>query len=396
MARRLEGRRRKRGKWQAYVDTPAGQITKTFAIDTPHEEIDAWRAEQAGKHPGPVAVPDSFAADVQTYLSRVAAKATINQIAAHLELWLDALGRQRSRRSITATEIDRVLQGWLKDPPPARPEGSRGRRPKGDRLSLETVRKRRTSLKSFFDKMNGAGGTNPVDDTSLPAPAALGAPRSIDVAAVECALACMTDDRSVKRGADPEPSRAKIIARVMAYTGIPPAMLKKIRATDFAWTAGTIRLEARRKTGVEARTLTLLPDALAAFRAFHAVDLYGHDFAVQSVNRAFQKGVRQAGGDPAVTSLYALRHSFLTWLYATTGDEATVARFAMHAPGSPITSRYTLGAHDAVNRAATAALQRTLIEARRQALKPAPKINNLQARRKPILPANPARRRKVG
>jgi hypothetical protein len=68
----------------------------------------------------------------------------------------------------------------------------------------------------------------------------------------------------------------------------------------------------------------------------------------------------------------------------------------MHAPGSPITSRYTLGAHDAVNRAATAALQRTLIEARRQALKPAPKINNLQARRKPILPANPARRRKVG
>src|SRR4029077_20589242 len=95
-----------------------------------------------------------------------------------------------------------------------------------------TIRKRRTTLQSFFSRQKGKRGYNPVRDTTVPDVGDWQEDRSLDYAAIERSLDAMTTYRSVKRGAPLELSRSKVIARVLAYTGIPPALLKQITPHD--------------------------------------------------------------------------------------------------------------------------------------------------------------------
>ncbi len=314
-----------------------------------------WRTEQLGKYGSTRAAAGSFSADVETYLGRVSAMPTYQQRAAHLALWAKELGRDRPRHSITAEDIDRVLQRWLETLTPA------------------TVRKRRTALQSFFVRLDGkkAKVPNPVkasDNPKEPKPEA----RSIDYLLIAAAIAAMPDQRDTKKGLPPRVSLSKIRARVLAYTGIPPGILKQVRPTDLQLTAGTLRVVPRHKgAGVEARTLPLISEGLDAFKAFHAAHAYG-PFATESLNRSFKRGCAKAGIDPKAVHLYDLRHSFLTELYRVKQDLATVARFGLHAEGSRVTARYAKGANQAVDVAAAAALGQALATARQLSLKLAP------------------------
>jgi integrase len=363
MPRQLKGIRRRRNAWRAFVNVKGKVYTKTFPLTTPIEEMSGWREMQQKQFGGTQAVGRSFTEDIAWYLTHQRSMPTYAQRVAHLALWAQALGRDRRTDSITETEIDLILQGWL----------TAG-------LANGTVRKRRTALQSFFVKLNGAGGTNPVKGTRNPKPPKPEA-RALDYLVIERILAAMPIYRDVAKGTARQPSHSTIRARVMAYTGLPPGILATIVPDDLSFSAATVHVVPRGKgAGIEARTLSLTPEALAAFKDFHAANAYG-DFAIESLNRAFKRAVKKIGLNPRTVHLYDLRHSFLTQLYRTTGDEATVARLGLHAEGSPITKRYTMGAHRDVDEAAVAAFSATLATKRQEALKPAIRQTTGSARR---------------
>lgn len=378
MGRRLVGRRRRGNKWTAYVDTPAGQITKTFAIDTPQDEIDAWRADQIKTHGLQVPAAESLAAAVATYERRRASLPTLKQRLAHLAIWRHELGGARSLRSVTSGEIETILESWA-----------------AAGLAPATVKKRRTALQSLFVALFGKRGFNPVRATPIPKEPKAEA-RQIPRDAIERAIAAMPRYRSTKPGAPPVLSLAPLRAQVLATTGLPPGLLKRVQPHDLVLVAPcSVRVGGRHKGGgVEARTIPLTAAGADAFRAFHAAQAYG-PFATQSLNRAFQKGCKAAGLDPRAVHLYDLRHSFLTDLYRATRDLATVARFALHAADSKMTARYAQGANRDVDQAAAAALDATWQTSRRGALKTAPKPVRARSKPRSILSRKPVKRRKL-
>jgi len=353
MRRALVGIRRRRNGWRVEVRVRGRLHRKQFPLATPVPEMRAWREQQIAAHGGLRATGGTFQADIDTYLSRVASMPTYAQRAAHLALWAQQLGRDRPRRSITDTEIDAVLQTWL------------------ETASAGTVRKRRTALQSLFVKLDGKQAPNPVKASTNPKPPKLEA-RGLDYLTIARLIAAMPARWSAKPGRDRGPSLARVVVTVLAYTGIPPGLLRAVTPTDLQLTAGTVRVKARRKGhGAAARTLPLTVEGLAAFKAFHAVNAYGR-FSIGPLNVAFKRAAARIGLEPGSVHLYDLRHSFGMELYRVTRDLATVARFLGHAPGSVVTARYAQGANAAVDTAAAQAFSQALATQRQLALKPAP------------------------
>jgi len=350
MPRKLTGIRRKRDRWQAYVRVGGQLHTKTFSLTEPVAKMQAWRDLQKTQHGKPETEAGSFAAQVQAFLAQNQSKATNWQAMAHLALWTAALGRDRAPLSITKDEINTVLDDWLRT------------------LGPGTVRKRRMWLRQFFVFVTGVDG-GPCQKALNPKPPKPGA-RGIDYLVIEKALASMPDQRVGKAGGTT--SLSKLRARVMAYTGLPPALLQKVTADDLNFQAGTLYIHGRAKgEGVEARELRLTPEGLGAFKDFHAANAYG-GFNVKSLNQSVKRAFRRVGYTRSMR-LYDLRHSFLTQLYRITRDTATVGRLGMHAEGSPITARYTQGANEEVDAAAVAAFSTVLAARRQGAIKPVPK-----------------------
>lgn len=370
MARKLTGIRRKRGKWQAFIRVHSTLHTKTFELATSLETMRAWRDEQKRRYGTVVAAPGgSFADDIVKYVARHATMPTLAQRAVHLELWARELGRDRTSESITGDEIIAVMNRWARTPTVVG-KGRRGRPSATEGLSPATRRKRRTALQSFFAAMNGPGGYNPVKQVPIPESPKPEA-RHLDFGTIARIVAQMPGERSVKPGAPRVISLAGIRVQVLAHTGIPPGLLQKIGPSDLVLVgAGAVRVRARLKgAGIEARTIPLTAAGLAAFKTFHAANAYGR-FAIAALNRSFKRACKRAGVDPSTVTLYDLRHSFLTQLYKTTRDLATVGRFGLHAEGSRVTARYAQGANRDVDIAAAAAMSVDLAQVQRDALKP--------------------------
>lgn len=364
MARTLIGIQRRRHGWAVNVRVLGHLYTKQFPLHTSLTELRQWRETQIERHGGGAPASGSFGADIETYLARVAAMPTLAQRTAHLALWAQELGRDRPRRSITPSEIDLVLQGWLVAG-----------------LAPGTVRKRRTALQSLFVKLDGRHAVNPVRSAANPKPPAAEA-RGLDYLTIATILAAMPDRRSAKRGTDRGPSLAKLRATVLAYTGLPSGQLGTVSPTDLQLTGGgAVRVRARRKgRGAAAHTIPLTAEGLAAFKAFHAANAYGR-FAPEALNVSFKRAAARVGLKPGSVHLYDLRHSFGMELYRVTRDLATVARFLGHAPGSPITARYAQGANPDVDVAAARAFSASLATQRQLALKPVAKVSRQVSRR---------------
>lgn len=369
--RKLKGIQRRKDKWRVFVRVNGQLHTKTFDRDTDVATMRAWRVEQQRLHGGSRSLPGgTFANDIEKYLARHATMPTVAQRAAHLDLWARELGRDRRSDSITSDEIIEVMNRWASTPTVIE-EGQRGRPSAADGLAAGTRRKRRTALQSFFTAKNGPGGYNPLRQVPIPEVPKPEA-RHLDYVTIERIIAQMPQERSVRRGASPLMSLSVIRVRVLAYTGIPPGLLKIIGPSDLVLVgAGAVRLRGRLKgAGVEARTIPLTAGGLAAFKAFHAANAYGW-FTTEALNRSFKRGCERAGINPSTVTLYDLRHSFLTQLYKTTRDLATVGRFGLHAEGSRVTARYAQGANRDVDIAAAAAMSADLATIQREALKPA-------------------------
>jgi len=363
---KMTGARRKNDGWEAYVDVDKKRYTKQYHFGNPltAEErriIQTWREEMREKHEGQVPASGSFAADIQRYLAQNATMPTIKQRAAQLELWAEALGRDRARRTIKTDEINLILQEW-------KVNGRIGRRGKGP-LAGGSLRKRRTALQSLFQFLDGSKVLNPVKAVPRP-PEPEPEARWIDYAVIGTILKVMpTHCQPRKRGEAPKLSLAPIRCAVLAHTGIPPGLLKVIVPADLRLTkeGAAYRMPGRKKgRGTAARLVPLTAEGRQAFEAFHAANAYGK-YSVDGVNSCFKRAAKRAGVDPTTVHLYDLRHSFGSEMYRLRRDLATVGRFLGHAPGSKETARYAKGANFEVDLAAAAAFS-----AARQASLPAP------------------------
>ena len=237
---------------------------------------------------------------------------TFKQRARHMELWMTALGADRPRSSITAADVDRVLQGWL-----------------ADGLSPHTVRNRRTALQHLWRVLDGPEAANPVRGSRSPREPAPEA-RAIPYPTITAIL-----------GALPAGSRSRARCAVIAWTGLPHAQVKAIRPDDILWPTRQLRTTPRRKgRGAAARIIPLLPQAVDALREFDRLDCYGA-FSSSALRRVFRRACDRVGVHGARP--YDLRHSYGTLIYQATGDLATTAHLLGHSHLSTA-QRYTLAA----------------------------------------------------
>jgi integrase len=266
----------------------------------------------------------TFAADVETYLSRVGAMPTFKSRAAMLRRWVALLGPDRPRASITAGEIDHWLQAWL----------SGG-------YAAQTVRHRRTALIQVWRVLDGKHAPNPAREATPPARPPAEA-RGMTMERVDAIFQAI------------RPSACKTFLWVMVTTGLPHKQIRDLEPTDVDFAGKRIHATPRRKgAGAAGGWRPITDAAVDALRAFLAL---GPKRKVNrsAVYRVFQRGRAKAGAEHCRP--YDLRHSFGTWIYETTGDLSTAAHLLGHA--SLTTAKiYTLGAQGAVARKAVDALQ---------------------------------------
>jgi integrase len=338
MSRKLKGIRRRRGGWRVTVRVRGHLYTKQFPIDKPIPEMRAWREQQIDLHGGRQRLSGSLRGDVETFLAKpeIAAQPYVGQTAAHLKLWIAALGGDRPRVDVTRDEIEAVLQRWLKT------------------LAEPTVYHRRSALLSVFATLDGAGAANPVKDTTCPK-SWIPRDQSVPFPTLLRILAAMPDARFVKKGVR-QPSAAKLVAAVLLHTGWRGVDLLAVRRSHVHWAAASVEMPASDKgEGAPPWTSQLTPDGLEALRAFDAAHLYGA-FSESAVSHSFKRAARRVEGPDTPIHLYSLRHSVGADVHRETRDLATVGRLLGHVPGSRATAQYAIGANAEVDRAAVAAL----------------------------------------
>lgn len=318
-----------KGGLQAYVRVKGiGLLSKQFPADTKLEVLKAWRLAQKLRTPS-TKRGEGLSKDVEDYLSRIKAMPTFNQRKRHLTTWTALLGERRARSTVTPGELEAIYQTWLQ-------QG----------LSPGEVRKRRGSLSTFYTRLDGRHAFNPAK-ASIPPRAERPQVRGIDPVVAARILSSMQESKTQAR------------LMVITWTGLPPAIVEKIAPADLDLKAQTVRVHPRRKgSGAPARTLSLLPQAVEAFKLFDRLDAYG-PFSEDAANANFKRAAKKL--DPPITGirLYDLRHGFATLLYRATQDLATTARFLLHST-TKMTERYAAGAAADVDKSALAKVTQML------------------------------------
>jgi site-specific recombinase XerC len=206
--------------------------------------------------------------------------------------------------------------------------------------------------------------------------------RGTDHLIIEGILACLPDvGYSAGRVERPAVSKTKARLRVMAWTGLPPALIRQIRPEHIHWESRELEVAPRRKgKGVRARRLPLLDGAVAALRAFDEADAYGSYsnaapwMAWQRAKRRFIAQMRAAKiGAAALDELqrvlaelrpYDLRHSFGADVYRHSQNLKAVKDLLMHS-SLHTSERYITSAVDEVSRSALEAVQKARTRASR-------------------------------
>jgi integrase len=315
-----------RDQWGIAATVKVGKLQreKRYPLDASLKTIKGWQDETrvALRKIAPTATRGTFAADTARYLKAVAAMPTYKEREKHIALWSAEFG-QRARYTITTADVDAVLSRWL----------NQGK-------SAATVRNRRTALLHLWNRLDGPDAPNPVRRAvkpALPEPQA----RAISYAQINAILAAMPDlGQGLAGKARDDASKTKARLAVIAFTGLPHSLIKRLSPQSVDWQMGTIDVPRRHKgRGVKARTLKLTDAGLAALRHFAELDCWG-PFSNSSMIKSFQRAC-VAAKVPKVR-VYDLRHSYATEMYRRTGDPKATAEMLMHAPSSRMMDRYTI------------------------------------------------------
>jgi len=294
-----------------------------------------------------------------------------------LQHWIDSpLGRM-ARRAIVRTDVLNQISRWL-----------------DAGAAVATVNKRLSRLRKLYHGLDGVDANTPTDRIKfLREPKQQ--PRDIPVHIIRLILDALPDLGRAERGATrPSFSVTKIRLRVMAWTGIPTATLRRVRPRDLDLTQGRIYLQPRRKgQGADGVWVALLPEAVEAFRDFAAAGLFGQSYSNSSIGKTWRVGIRRAqmqaaahfeatGDHSWLTELellpprckpYDLRHSFGSEMYRRTGDIRAVSELLQHAT-LEMTKRYTQGA---VSERVTAAIAKAAPAYASVKTLPAPRLMRL-------------------
>jgi integrase len=349
------------GHWQAFIKIRGQWRSKVFPADTALSKMREWReAQRLG-----VSLPDepapagrTFADDVADYLAQMATMPTLKWRKADLVLWLEALGPDRDRRTITAGEIRAQLAKWRTEGP--RQVYDRRRLAyvfEPGPLAANTVNHRRTALMHLWTILDGKSAPNPCRDVerfrddSQDAP-----PRALSPAAVAAVLDRMP------------PSQTRARLELMRWTGLPPAQIARLEPGDIQWHNAVYVRPRRKGRGVAGAWLPLLPAGWEALREFKRLGCWGA-FSVSSARKSFRLASSKAARDPdlaasvraelADVTPYQLRHSFLTLIAGITQDDRAVQMLALHADIRQ-THRYTTATANPRAKAAIEAARKTL------------------------------------
>lgn len=311
------------------VRTGRGQSslkTKTFPPDTPLAEMKGWREfqrVQARLITGPIPQSGTLAADIERYLTQVAAMPTIKWRTRDLYAWRLVFGNMR-RSQITAGMIRAQLHAWRTIGPVLRYNPKQKTYKRLDKaLSASACNHRRTALLHLWTTLDGKAAPNPVRDVEPfdePPPA----PRARDIATLASALATLRNPKQRAR------------ALVLLWTGIRGnSELAKMTAQHVDLEHAVCHVPTG-KGGRTVRPVPLTVEGIAAWQAFMEADAWGKynkDALRKSVRLACQKA-----GLPNVRT-YDLRHSISTGYLRAGADLADVQALLGHTTAR-MTRRY--------------------------------------------------------
>ena len=310
----------------ATVKVRGQQREKRFPRDTSIKTIKNWQGDTkaALRKLRPKIGRGTFAADVERYLGGRTQMPTYKERAAHLALWCAEFG-PRNRHTIETLEIDTVLSRWL-----------------DTGLQPSTVRNRRTALQALWTGLDGKAAPNPVREALMPVLAQPEA-RAIPFKTIAKILDAMPDVGQGRPGeARDDQSKTKARLAVIAYTGLPHALIKKLTPEAINWRTKTVTVPARKKgKGAAGRILPLTAEGAKALKTFGELECWGN-FSNSSMIKSFRRACTAAKVHPA-PRVYDLRHSFATEMYRQTGDPKATAELLMHSPSSQMMDRYTIG-----------------------------------------------------
>jgi len=331
-------------------DGTQGRARDVFPLGTDLAKIQAW--QHGAKRALLLAAPDaptrgSLAADIPDYLATLPDGAYREDSRAIFEHWIASPLGELSRHEISRLDVIAQISRWT-----------------DAGAAAGTCNKRLSRLRSLYRTLDGVTVPNPTDAIKfLREPER--EPRDIPVRIVNLILESLVDRGRGDRGETrPKVSETKLRLRVMAWTGIAPATLKRVRPRDLDLASARIYLRPRRKgKGSDGAWVTLLPAAVDALKAFVAAGLVGRAWSASSMRKSWQVGIARArlaaervadetGDDswarelatlPPKSKPYDLRHSFGSELYRQTGDIRAVSELLQHAT-LETTKRYTKGA----------------------------------------------------
>ena len=356
LQKRIKRKVRKRGKAVAtgiYPDPygfgiPIRGKEHRFPLGTPLEQLRRERRrliEDAGPVP---ARGGTIAADAEAYLQTIPDGKPRTNASNELMPWVHVFGA-RASADLSALQIKQQRAIWM----------TRG--PKGKPVSKKHLNNMLHRLRAMYAAVHGRA-LNPADDVAVLRLRAADA-RAISYKVLDLIIDGMSDTRwpvSTKPNRKPPPPNlAKLRLRVMRYTGLAQAMVKRVEHDHLNFRKKTMYVTIRLKGGgVEAATLKMIDKAVAAWRALAEAGGLGH-FSTRTLAQAWRRAVNRARriwDEKEATKArprpfpihpkdraYDLRHSFGTWALVETGDLEATAEMLRHR-NLNTTRRYTKAA----------------------------------------------------
>jgi integrase len=299
----------------------------------------------------------TLAADVADYLTKVPAgqyKKDTEQLLAH---WTASPVGAMSRGRITDQDVQEQITKWL-----------------DDGVANSSCNHRLSRLRKMLRTLDRSA-PNPAEEITF-LPQTEREARDIPPRIVQLILDSMPDRGRAARGEErPTVGHAKIRLRILAWSGIAPATMRRVTAQHLELTGANPRIYLRPRRKGKAKKdgawVSLLPQAVDALRDYAAANLFGTKASNSSIGKTWRVGIARAtrkaealaasGGDaswlediqklPPRPRPYDLRHAFACEMYRITGDIHAVGLLLQHS--SPVTTaRYTKGAVPAVVAAA--------------------------------------------
>lgn len=322
------------------------QLERRYPLGTDVKTMQRWqlntKADLMASLPAPT-VKGSIAGDTPLYLATLHGRRRKDDRAL-LQHWIDSPLADVPRQQITRTMVKAQLATW-----------------EAAGASASSLNHRLRALRNLYRELDGDEDPNPTDKIKKrtePPPQ----PRGVSYDLIEAIIAYMPDrGRAARGGTQTGVSLGKARARVMAWTGLPPAQVMQLQRVHFNRKARTLAVQPRRKgKGTPAQTIPLLPQAVDALQGFFDAGAEGRfnmsafyqqwKRAQHALERALRHQVEQAGGDPSTVTVprirpYDLRHSFGTEVYRRSRDLLAVRKLMLHAKVTT-SERYIEGAVD--------------------------------------------------